>query len=376
MADPKQLAVLRQGAVAWNRWRDDHGAHQPDLSGADFQSAYHGAGSIGVNLQGANLSEANLRNAKLPGAELQWANLSGADLRDADLTDARFMGAELRNADLRNARLHGANINDARAPYADFSGADLTDTYLWGSDFREASFRGANLTRANLMNTQLVRAKFQDATLVECKVFGIAAWELELQGAVQEDLNINRPDAPVIQVDDLEVAQFLYLLLDNRRLRRVIDTITSKVVLILGRFTPERKPILDALRNRLRERDYVPILFDFDVPENRDLTETITLLAQMARFIVADLTAASSIGKELEAIVPTLAVPVQPLLERSASPYSMFKDNWKYPWVLEVYRYKDVDDLLGSIDQKVITPATTKVRELDEKRRSAMMGDG
>jgi hypothetical protein len=58
-------------------------------------------------------------------------------------------------------------------------------------------------------------------------------------------------------------------------------------VLILGRFTDERKAILDALREELRKRDYLPILFDFEVPTTR---ETVFLLARMARFIIADLT--------------------------------------------------------------------------------------
>ena len=60
------------------------------------------------------------------------------------------------------------------------------------------------------------------------------------------------------------------------------------------------------------------------------LRKTVSLLARMARFIIADLTDPSSIPKELEAIVPHLAVPVQPLLEGSSRPYAMFKDYWKY----------------------------------------------
>jgi hypothetical protein len=71
-------------------------------------------------------------------------------------------------------------------------------------------------------------------------------------------------------------------MLNNQQIRKVIDTITSKAVLILGRFSKERKPVLDALREELRKHDYLPILFDFDVPETRDITETVSLLARMA----------------------------------------------------------------------------------------------
>ena len=95
---------------------------------------------------------------------------------------------------------------------------------------------------------------------------------------------------PTITVDNLEVAQFIYLMLNNRKVRDVIDTITSKAVLILGRFTEERKAVLDAHRDKLRNRDYLPILFDFDKPANKDVTGTVETLARMSRFIIADLT--------------------------------------------------------------------------------------
>ena len=41
--------------------------------------------------------------------------------------------------------------------------------------------------------------------------------------------------------------------------------------------------MLDALRDELRERKYVPILFDFDKPTSQTRDETITLLARMSR---------------------------------------------------------------------------------------------
>jgi hypothetical protein len=168
------------------------------------------------------------------------------------------------------------------------------------------------------------------------------------------------------------MAQFLYLLLNNNKIRNAIDTVCKTVVLILGRFTPpERKAVLDALREKLREHDYVPILFDFDVPEERGITETISLLAHLARFIVADLTEPSSLPKELEAFVPSLAVPVQPLLDgTTGQPYAMFRDYWKHDWVLPIHRYSGLESLLATMAEKVIAPAEAKVQALQERRRA------
>src|SRR4029077_11573047 len=103
----------------------------------------------------------------------------------------------------------------------------------------------------------------------------------------------------------------IYLLLNNQKIRQVIDTITSKVVLILGRFTEERKRVLDAIREELRKHDYIPVLFDFDKPATKDLHETITTLARMSRFVIADITDAKSIPQELVSIVEQLpSLPV------------------------------------------------------------------
>src|SRR5262245_9095796 len=119
---------------------------------------------------------------------------------------------------------------------------------------------------------------------------------------------------PEITVDNIEVAQFIYLLLHNEKIRNVIDTITSKAVLTLCRFTAERKAVLDALRDELRKRNYLPILFDFDKPASKDLTGTVTTLANIVRFIVADGTDPKSIPHELATIVPTTIVPMKPIL--------------------------------------------------------------
>jgi Pentapeptide repeats (8 copies) len=249
------------------------------------------------------------------------------------------------------------------------SGANLTKADLQAASLSLANLSEANLGRTNLEGADLRKADFTGADLTGCYIHGVSAWNLKLERAKQQNLVITPENEPEITVDNIEVAQFVYLMLNNQKVRDVIDTITSKAVLILGRFTDERKAVLDALREELRKRNYLPILFDFAVPASRDITETVSLLARMARFIIADLTDPSSIPQELQAIVPDLAVPVQPLLEGSSRPYAMFKDYRKYDWVLPVYRYEGLEPLLATLAEKVIAPAEVKVKALAERRR-------
>ena len=87
---------------------------------------------------------------------------------------------------------------------------------------------------------------------------------------------------------------------------------------------------------------------------NRNITETVSTLAHMARFVIADITDVRSIPQELMAIVPHLpSVPVQPLLLDSDREYGMFPDFRAYPWVLEPFIYHDCEMLMGSLGKLV-----------------------
>jgi hypothetical protein len=191
---------------------------------------------------------------------------------------------------------------------------------------------------------------------------------VDLDGAVQTDLVITEQDEPQITIDDLEMAQFVYLILNNQKIRNVIDSITSKAVLLLGRFTPARKHCLDALRSELRKRGYLPMLFDFDAPRSRNLTETVSTLAHLARFVIADITDAKSIPQELTRIVPLLPhLPVQPILMSGKPEYGMFDDFRDYPWVLPLLRYKTAAELIQSAGDRVIAPAEVKAQEIQSR---------
>ena len=368
-----------EAVEAWNQWRESNPSVRPDLREAELSHAILGGANLSeailskanllkadlfkAQLGGANLFKANLFKANLEGAILTGANLFKAHLRGGDLSGADLCRANLLMADLTEANLSGADLSEAILTEANLSGADLSKANLSKANFSKANLLEANAARASLVDTNL-----EGAEMSGCRVYGVSVWNARLDGAKQSNLVITPSDEPDIQVDNLEVAQFVYLLLSNAKIRHIIDTITSKVVLILGRFTPERKIVLDAIREELHKRDYAPILFDFEKPSSRDITETVRTLAHMARFVIADITDAKSIPQELIAIVPNLpSVPVQPLLLSSQHEYGMFEHLRRFPWVLEPLLYENQDALLMELDLRVIAPAEAKAKELTRK---------
>jgi pentapeptide repeat protein len=359
VVNEEQLARLKEGVAAWNAWRDENPGIQPDLSRADLSW---------MRLDGANLSRANLREARLDGANLYNANLYEAHLPWADLTGARLdrahlPGAHLPGANLSKADLSGVHLNWANLRNANLREADLTGARLDGADLPGAILGGANLAGADLTGAVLVKTNLTEADLTGCHVYGIAAWNVKLKGTTQLNLVITPADEPVITVDHLEVAQFIYLLLHNEKIREVINTITSKAVLILGRFTPERKAVLEAIREEIRRQNLLPIMFDFTPSASQTTLETVSTLAHMARFVIADLTDAKSVLQELQAIVPNNpSVPVQPLLLASQEEPGMFDFFRHYPWVLETYTYHSLDDVLASLKQIIARADKARAR--------------
>jgi len=369
MANQEHFDILTQGVETWNQWRKEHADIRPDLS--EIHLSRVKLTEVNFNratLTRTNLSEADLSYTKLNQVDFREANLRRANLRRADLSRADLRGANLWETDLRGTNLWEADLSGTDLYSANLSGADLSGANLSRANLSRADFRGANLSRANLSRAILVNTNFAKVTLNDCFIYGIAAWSVELRGAKQKSLVITPSSEPTITVDNLEVAQFIYLLLNNPKIREVIDTIARKAVLILGRFTPPRKVILDALREALRAQGYVPILFDFEKPASRDLTGTVSTLAHLARFIIVDLTDPSSAPHEMATVIPQTVVPVVPVMLGGEREYSMFRDlRQRYHWVLPTYSYADQTHLLATLQEHVIAPAEQKAQELEKR---------
>jgi hypothetical protein len=312
MANQEQLSILNQGVEVWNNWRKENPNAEIDLSKTSLKRKF---------LQNFDLSGANLSVTDFSEADLAWADLSEANLFKANL-------------------------------------------YL--ADLYETDLRGANLVDATLVGAHMVRTKIEKAKVTGSSIYSINVWDLEGEFEEEHNLVITNRGDPVITVDDIEVAQFVYLLLNNKKIRDVINTLTSKSVLILGRFAiPERKAILDALRNKLREYDLLPIVFDFDRPTDKDFTETIKTLAGMSYFVIADVTNPRSSPLELQATIPDYQIPFVPIIQEGESPFAMMVDlQKKYDWVLNTVSYDSEETLMKVLQPLIIDPAMAKRQEL------------
>jgi uncharacterized protein YjbI with pentapeptide repeats len=367
MANEEQLAILKQGVNVWNKWRAKNLGFQVDLFGANLSTADLREANLWkadlrqADLWKVDLSEADLSEADLSGASLMGASLSRAQLGGAHLYGAHLMGANLRGADLREADLSGADLREANLNETDLRGA-----LLMGADLKRADLSGADLRGADLRGTSLIRTVIDKAKISGSLVYAINVLDLKGEFEEQKDLIITPAKTPIITVDNIKVAQFIHLILNNEEIRDVINTLTSQSVLILGRFSiPERKSILDALRSKLREYDLLPIVFDFDRPTDKDFTETIKILAGLSLFVIADITNPKSSPLELQATVPDYQIPFVPIIQEGEQPFAMMIDlQKKYNWVLDTLSYNSIETLIKALKPAIIDSAIQKHNEL------------
>jgi uncharacterized protein YjbI with pentapeptide repeats len=207
MANQKQVEILLSDVDNWNNWRREILYNTP----------------IGESTEVIDFSEANFN-----GAELRYANLREANLSNSHLWNVNLEEASLIRANLTGAELIGANLSSANFSEADLSGADLREAKLWETDFSQA-----NLNRTNLIFANFIRTKIDNAKLSSAYVYGVNVWELTGNFLEQKDLIITPHGTPAITVDNIKISQFIHLILNNAEIREVINTLTSKAVLIL-----------------------------------------------------------------------------------------------------------------------------------------------
>lgn len=380
MANDEHVSILKKGVAEWNRWRDSTNYGAADLSGADLSGMkLNGVNFLRTKLQGATLERtqlehAQLKEADLTGARLDRANLEHANARSTVLDEvvaeepnfevSTLRGARFRRARIARARFHRAYLRDTNLSDAVFAGCWFRFASLDGAYCKNTDFSGSDLRYASMVKTRL-----NGANLTDVYVFGISAWGVETDAGTRQDLivGIDQEEEAPLRAHDLHTAQLLGLMLDGAGVRAVLDSVTSKLVLILGSFSPAEKAVLDALRLSLQSHGYVAVEFDFDRPSERDYAETALTLAGLSRFVVADFTNAKEVRAEVaQARRQYMRVPILPIAREGASLPITMANSFTPEELQLLVRYRDIDDLLQKIQTSIIGPAEERVRRIAE----------
>jgi uncharacterized protein YjbI with pentapeptide repeats len=364
MAKRQHTKIISKGVEHWNEWRLNRPDFRPNLIGLDLsQRNLTGINLSDAILRGAQFNESILVNANFKNADATGANFKQANLKKADFTSATIARASLRGAILEGSRLYRANafrcqMRRARLKRTSFYNANMKHANLSETTIIQSNFDGAILREAVFTRAILIDVHLNSADVSGSQVYGIAAWDLHTDEHTRMDsLIVTKENFPPVTVDDLRVAQLVYLMLSSATLRNIVNTMATKMVLVLGSFAKPRKSVLEALKLELRRRNYIPVIFDFAIGSTRTFTETVICLAHLSKFIIADITDARSVPQELMAVVPHLpSVPVQPIILESQSEWGMFESFRPYPWVLKLQRYSTFDYLIGSLSELILTP--------------------
>jgi uncharacterized protein YjbI with pentapeptide repeats len=177
MANKEQVALLRQGAMVWNHWREENPGADIDLNNADLSNADLSRANLAYTIfEKANFERADLRWADLRGVSSYWTDFAEADFGEADLSEAQFLvadfrecnfkGADFQNTKLHNSKLWRINLSRAILKDADLSHSDLTGANLSSADFSNASLSFTNLTGANLSGANLSGVNFDGAQVI------------------------------------------------------------------------------------------------------------------------------------------------------------------------------------------------------------------
>lgn len=363
-ADLKAFAEIlkKEGVDGWNSWVNDNEKYDIDLRGI------------------------SLSNVDLSGIDLMKANLSGARIYKSYFTNAHLNDVQLNDSIIRNT-----NFDSAVLTYSNFINSRINESRMVVCDLTNAQLQGAKLKNVNLSYSNLSGVDLTGATLHALTVTGTNTWGIKTENTKQKGLKIEPWIEPlqefvddsgsgidniILEVNDIEVAQLLYLLKQRDKkgksikVKSVIDALTEKIVLILGNFGVQKFAILHSMREKLASKGYVPVIFNFKSPEDRDLIETVAILAGLSRFVIADFTSQTSTPLEALLIISGYKVPFAPIILKGKKIFGMFESlQEKYDWVLDHWEYKNKNHLMKNLQLKIIDPCEAKRKQYAERKK-------
>jgi hypothetical protein len=357
MANPEHENILQQGVEKWNEWRQANPQIQPDLSNCFIPRGLllNKEGTVRKELAKKRINYAAIRSKivkkiiNFSHVDFHRSSFEGGWYNDANFEGANFYEADLSRANLSNANLCNCNFRKAYLDRAILCGAEIIN---------------ANLNRATLVNANLCGTRIEN-----CIVYGVSAWGLQTdentfqRNLMMEDTNImgdhiieevmRISQHYPLMVDDIEVAQFIHFIKNYSNLGKGLKAMLEKGVLLLGKFREGGREILEKVAETVRRNKLIPIIFDFDGPEGSNIIETVTVLAGISRFVIANLNG-TSVPAELERITANFKRPIITYFNSAEEDqvYAMFSDKLALSNVL-LFKYSNETELSSKLGKKL-----------------------
>ncbi len=327
----------------------------------------------------ADFYEAKMYKSKINGAILKGAKLIGTTMLDAEIIGSNLDGALLWGTMLQSAYIDNSTFNNKTSlDGAKLYGVSAKQTSFVNSNLNRADFSNANLSGAifnnsNLTHTSFNEADISNAHIINCCVYGISAWDIKTNNSTKtENLNISKDCKGSLTIDDIEIPQFIYLILNNKKISNLITTMRTKSVLILGSFNDKSKSVLDRLKKILANKNLIPIIFDFKPSEKQDLMETVRTLALLSNFVIVDLSIPAGQLHELASIVRDTYIPFVTIANKDSKQTNMLNEFRHQYWFKSnyfKYSLKDYQKQIPILINNEIFPWVEKInKKLREER--------
>lgn len=134
----------------------------------------------------------------------------------------------------------------------------------------------------------------------------------------------------LITVNDIEIAQIIYLILNNEKISNIITSMRTKGALILGSFDKDSMPVLTKLTEILSKHDLIPMIFYFKAPKAHRFMETVKTMVLLSRFVIVDLSKRSGQLYEIANLVKDVKVPYTTVAREGAMVSGMLEDLHDY----------------------------------------------
>lgn len=344
MANKEHYKIFLQGPEVWNKWRADNPLIHPDLDG-EFIFPFFARKDPDILL---TKGERATSDQNLP---FNFSNTS--------FHKATFEGAGFPNADMTNCYIYEADLSYARFPGADFSGSMMRKVYCKGTDFSNGMFKNCVLNNATFIETN-----FSGAHIEGCNVYGVSAWEIAVSDkTVQKELFLHPDnlagadlsnDKKLCMADDIALAQFVYFIQHDDGFGKSLKQLNSKSVLLLGKFREGGLDLLQSVAEWLRSKGYIPVIFDFNPTENKNIIENVVTMAGLSKFVLANLEG-ESVPAELAKITANFRNPLIAWIHDDLhdSIYAMFKDVIALDHV-QYFTYTNQQNLDTQLEKEVL----------------------